>query len=104
MVLRFSPRSGGLLGLFTALNAGDLISTWIDLHAGLHEGNPFMSFLLSQHGFGALILYKILVVTLVSVITATLWDERPRLVGYTLLACDLLVFTAVIVNVLQFPS
>jgi hypothetical protein len=103
MVLRLSPRSGGLLALFAAVNTGDLISTWVDLHAGLREGNPFMSMLLTQHGFGALIMYKVLVVALVSVITLLLWPERPRLVSYTLLACNLLVCCAIAVNVVQFP-
>lgn len=103
MALRLSPRSGGLLGTFAALNVGDLLSTWLDLHAGLREGNPFMSMLLMQHGFGALIAYKALVIVIVGVITASLWDERPRLVGVTLIACDVLVFCAVAVNVVQFP-
>ncbi len=103
MALSLSPRSLVLLGMFTALNVGDLVSTWVDLHAGLREGNPFMSMLLAQHGFGALVLYKILVIVVVSIITGALWTTRPRLVGITLLICDLLVFAAVTANVLQFP-
>jgi hypothetical protein len=104
MVLRLTPRTGGLLGLFAALNGGDLLSTWIDLRAGLREGNPFMSMLLQQHGFAALIAYKLVVIGVVTLITAALWPERPRLVGYTLLVCDFLVFCAIAINVLQFPS
>jgi hypothetical protein len=103
MAITLSPRSLLLLGMFATLNVGDLVSTWVDLHAGLREGNPFMNMLLAQHGFGALILYKILVVVVVSAITGALWAARPRLVGMTLLVCDLLVFAAVTANVLQFP-
>jgi hypothetical protein len=98
-----SPRVIILVALFAILNAGDLISTWIDLEAGLQEGNPLMSLLLMRHGFGALILYKTIVVCFVSAITIFLWSARPRLVGLTLLACDVLVFGAIVVNVLQFP-
>jgi hypothetical protein len=97
------PRLIALMGLFAALNVGDLVSTWIDLHAGLHEGNPLMSQLLGSYGFGALIVYKIFVVSLVSGITLVLWSVRPRMVGMTLLACDVLVFGAIAVNVMQFP-
>ncbi len=104
MLTSVSPRSLTLIGLFAALNGGDLLSTWIDLRAGLREGNPFMSMLLLQHGFGALIFYKVLVVGIVACITVTLWSVRPRLVGLTLLVCDLLVFAAITVNVLQFPT
>jgi Domain of unknown function (DUF5658) len=104
MVIRISPRTSMLLALFAALNIGDLVSTWIDLQAGLREGNPFMNFLLQEHGFGALIAYKILVILLVGVVTALMWQVRPRLVGYTLIACDFLVFCAITINVLQFPS
>jgi hypothetical protein len=103
MLVSLSPRTLALLGLFAALNVGDLISTWVDLQAGLREGNPFMSMLLAQHGFGALIFYKVLVISVVGLITAMLWGARPRLVGVTLLVCDLLVFAAVTVNILQFP-
>ncbi len=103
MYLSLSPRTLALLGMFAALNIGDLVSTWLDLHAGLREGNPFMSMLLAQHGFGALICYKVLVVSVVGVITALLWNARPRLVGVTLLVCDLLVFAAITINILQFP-
>ena len=101
---RVSLRTVGLIGLFAALNIGDLVSTWIDLRAGLREGNPFMSMLLTQHGFGALIFYKVLVVLIVGAITTSLWSVRPRLVGITLLVCDLLVFAAIAVNVVQFPA
>lgn len=103
MFTSVSPRSLILVGMFAALNVGDLLSTWIDLRAGLREGNPFMSMLLTQHGFGALICYKLIVVGLVGAITVALWGVRPRLVGLTLLICDLLVFAAVTINVLQFP-
>lgn len=101
---RISARTALLIGLFAALNIGDLVSTWLDLRAGLREGNPFMSMLLTQHGFGALIFYKVLVVGIVGLITAALWSVKPRLVGVTILVCDLLVFAAITVNVLQFPA
>lgn len=100
---RFLPGSL-LLGLFATLNGGDLVSTWIDLRAGLREGNPFMSFLLAQHGFAALIFYKILVVGIVGVVMGSLWPVHPRLVGITLVICNVLVFGAVAINVMQFPG
>ena len=103
MLTSVTPRAVALIGLFAALNCGDLVSTWLDLHAGLREGNPFMSLLLAQHGFGALIVYKLMVVALVAIITIVLWSVRPRLVGVTLGICNLLVFGAVAVNLLQFP-
>ncbi len=97
------PRMVALIGLFATLNIGDLVSTWVDLHAGLHEGNPLMSQLLAGYGFGALIVYKIFVVSLVAGITLILWSVRPRMVGFTLLACDVLVFGAIAINIMQFP-
>jgi hypothetical protein len=103
MLTTVTPRAVALVGIFAALNGGDLISTWVDLNAGLHEGNPFMSLLLSEHGFGALIVYKLMVVALVGVITIVLWSVRPRLVGVTLGICNVLVFGAIAINVLQFP-
>jgi hypothetical protein len=103
MLTTVTPRAAALIALFAALNGGDLISTWIDLQAGLREGNPFMSLLLSEHGFGALIVYKLMVVALVGIITIVLWSVRPRLVGVTLGICNLLVFGAVAINVIQFP-
>lgn len=96
-------RSATLVAVFAILNAGDLISTWIDLHAGLREGNPLMSSLLQQYGFGALIFYKIFVVALVGGITISLFPIRPRMVSVTLFFCDLLVFAAILINVMQFP-
>lgn len=92
-----------LIALFAALNAGDLLSTWVDLHAGLREGNPFMSILLDQHGFGALIFYKVLVVAIVALVMGTLWDSRPRLVSGTLVLCNVLVLVAVASNIVQYP-
>ena len=103
MLSMVTPRAAALITLFAALNGGDLISTWVDLNAGLHEGNPFMSLLLAEHGFGALIVYKLMVVALVGVITIVLWSVRPRLVGVTLGICNVLVLGAVAINVLQFP-
>ncbi len=98
------PLAIAMLGFFAALNIGDLISTYVDLHAGLREGNPLMNHLLASHGFGALIAYKVVVITLVGVVTANLWRTRPKLVGYTLLACDVLIFAAVTSNIIQFPA
>ncbi len=104
MALEVSPRGGALIGLFAALNIGDLVSTWVDLHAGLREGNPFMNMLLAQHGFGALIAYKALVVMIVGLVMISLWPARPRLVALTLAICNLLVLVAVAANVLQYPG
>lgn len=103
MIAALSSRMGMAIALFATLNIGDLVSTWVDLHAGLHEGNPFMNHLLINHGFGALIAYKVLVVTFVGGVALTLSSVRPRLVVTTLLICDLLVFGAITINVLQYP-
>jgi hypothetical protein len=103
MLTPVTPRAVALIGLFAALNGGDLVSTWLDLHEGLREGNPFMSLLLVQHGFGALIVYKVMVVALVAIITIVLWSVRPRLVQVTLGICNFLVLGAVALNILQFP-
>jgi hypothetical protein len=93
-----------LLVLFAALNIGDLLSTWLDLRAGLHEGNPLMNVLLAQHGFAALILYKVFVIGVVAVVAAAMWRDRPKLVAITLVACNVLVLGAVAINVLQYPG
>jgi hypothetical protein len=93
-----------LVALFAILNAGDLMSTLLDLNAGLREGNPFMNLLLQHYGFGALIGYKCVVVALVGAITCFMFPQRPRLVAITMGVCDMLVFSAIVVNVVQFPA
>lgn len=104
MTFQFTRGSGLLIGIFAALNLGDLISTWVDLGAGLREGNPFMSMLLTRHGFGALIAYKTIVVTVVAIVMGSLWHARPKLVSATMIFCDLLVFVAVAANIIQYPG
>jgi hypothetical protein len=99
---RLSPRAAILLATFGLLNLSDLISTWVDLHDGMHEGNPVMSQLLLQHGFGALIAYKIFVVAVVGFVAVGLWSIRPRLIAGTLVACNLLILVAVVSNVWQY--
>ncbi len=92
-----------LLGAFAALNAGDLISTWVDLRAGLVEGNPIMHSMLANNGFGALILYKILVVAIVTAASLALGKSRPKMTVITISICNALILTAVVLNIIQYP-
>ncbi len=90
------------LVLYAAVNLGDLLSTYIGLQHGLHEGNPLMSHLLATYGFGALIAYKLLVVTVVSGGVLVLRNAYPRVARITVVLCNLLVAGAVVLNVVQF--
>ena len=92
-----------LLGAFAVLNAGDLISTWIDLHAGLVEGNPIMHSMLEYSGFGSLIMYKILVVAIVTIASLALGKSRPKMTMITISICNALILTAVALNIIQYP-
>lgn len=91
-----------LLLLFAALNICDVVSTYVGLHNGLREGNPLMSGLLSQHGFGALLLYKALVVLVVSLGVYFLRAFSPRVAHATIWICNGLVLAVVLLNILQF--
>ncbi len=90
------------LAVYVSLNVGDLASTYVGLHSGLHEGNPLMRTLLDQHGFGALIVYKVIVVVAVAVGLGALYRRHPRLAGVTLAVCNVLVGLAVVANLVQF--
>lgn len=87
--------------LYVALNIGDLVSTWVGLHAGLREGNPLMSHLLFLHGFGALIAYKFIVVVAVGLGVGFLHRTYGRVALITLAVCNGLVGLAVLLNVVQ---
>lgn len=89
-------------GVYIAVNIGDLISTDIGLHAGLHEGNPLMRTLLAQHGFAALIVYKLVVIVAVVFGLSLLTRRHPRLAAVTLTICNILVALAVVLNIVQF--
>lgn len=60
---RFQSRA---LLLFALLNVFDILTTWYDLHLGAHEGNPLAAYILLWAGFGGLILFKLLLVLVVS--------------------------------------
>jgi hypothetical protein len=90
------------LALFVVLNAFDLLTTYIDLQAGLREGNPLMRTLLQQGGFGALIFYKVLMVVVVSLGIVLLYRGYPKLAHMTLGICNVLVLAVVISNVIQY--
>lgn len=110
MLLRQAPRQGYRassahlfwLALFVVLNALDLLTTYIDLHAGMREGNPLMRVLLLYHGFGALIFYKALMVLVVSSGILILNRGYPLLARITLGICNLLVLAVVLSNFIQY--
>ena len=96
-----APALGLWLVIYALLNAGDLISTYLGLQLGLREANPFMSGLLLQEGFGALIAYKLIVIFAVIGGALALYRMHPRAAYITVYACNLLVFLAVAANVAQ---
>jgi hypothetical protein len=89
------------LVLFAILNACDLITTYIDLQAGMREGNPLMRALLNQEGFSALIFYKVLMVLVVSAGILALHRNYPVLARAALAVCNLLVLAVVLSNFIQ---
>jgi hypothetical protein len=97
---------GGALGvaiaLFVVLNAGDVVSTYLGLQNGLHEGNPLMSRLLDHFGFGALVIYKLAVVIVVVKGIAFLQTINGGAARLTIWVCNTLVFAVVILNVAQY--
>jgi hypothetical protein len=100
------PRAGrslsALVVLFAFLNAADLITTFIGLHGGLHEGNPLMGALLTKYGFIALVVYKVLVVAAVALGVRMLRSFRASVASVTIVICDLLVLLVVFANVAQY--
>ena len=99
---------GGLLpllvALFAVLNAADLLSTFIGLAGGMREGNPLMNALLSSYGFGALILYKVLVIVAVGAGVLFLRVFHRRIAHLTIWVCNLLVLGVVVSNLMQFTA
>lgn len=91
----------GLIG-YALLNLGDLVTTGIGLTMGLHEGNPLMNRLLAAYGFDALVVYKVLVVVLVTLGITYLMRQHQRVAAATLVLCSLLVGFAVVSNLAQF--
>lgn len=90
------------LALFAVLNACDLLTTYVDLRAGMREGNPLMRVLLEQDGFGALVFYKALMVLVVSGGILVLHRGYPLLSRITLAICNLLVLAVVLSNFIQY--
>lgn len=93
-----------LVALFAVLNAADLASTFIGLASGMHEGNPLMGALLSSYGFGALILYKIMVIVAVGAGVVFLRFFHRRVAHITIWVCNLLVLGVVVSNLMQFVA
>lgn len=92
------------VALFILLNGADLLSTYMALGIGFHEGNPLMSTLLARYGFVALIGYKALVIAIVCGGVLLLRRAHPKLAGVTLAACNVVVLAAVTLNVLQYQA
>jgi hypothetical protein len=90
------------LALFAVLNAFDLITTYVDLQAGMREGNPLMRALLNQNGFSALIIYKVLMVLVVSSGILILNRSYPLLARGALAVCNVLVLLVVLSNFIQY--
>jgi Domain of unknown function (DUF5658) len=93
-----------MLALFALLNVADLASTFIGLRTGMREGNPLMSGLLLHYGFGALIVYKVVVILAVTLGVYFLRSIHMRIARTTISVCNVLVFGVVLVNVAQFAS
>ncbi len=101
------PRAAGaylppLLALFAVLNLGDLASTYLGLASGMREGNPLMSTLLGHYGFGALIVYKALVILAVTGGVYLLRSFHLKIAHVTIWVCNALVFAVVVLNLVQF--
>ena len=90
--------------VYAAINVADLLSTYVGLQRGLHEGNPLMGHLLASYGFSALIAYKLLVVGVVSCGVLVLRRAHPRVARITVVVCNLLVAGAVVLNLVQFMT
>jgi hypothetical protein len=93
-----------MLALFAVLNVLDLVSTFIGLHSGMREGNPLMSGLLLHYGFGALIIYKVVVILAVTLGVYFLCSIHMRIARTTISVCNVLVLGVVLVNVAQFAA
>ncbi|HLY31257.1 MAG TPA: DUF5658 family protein [Ktedonobacterales bacterium] len=91
-----------LAALYVVLNIGDLTSTALGLRYGMIEGNPLMSALLSQHGFGALIAYKGIITLAVLLGLGVLRRWSARGATGTLLVCDALLGMVVCSNVAHY--
>lgn len=90
------------LAVFALLNLGDILSTYIGLSSGMREGNPLMSSLLAHYGFGALIVYKVLVVVAVTAGVLLLRTFQLKIARITIAVCNILVLLVVAMNVIQF--
>lgn len=90
------------LCVFALLNVGDLVSTYAGLHSGMREGNPLVSNMMSQFGFGSLIAYKVFVVLAVTFGVLWLRSLHPSVARVTLTICNALVLIVVLLNVTQF--
>lgn len=89
-------------GVFGLLNGADILSTWVGLANGMREGNPLMSTLLNNYGFGALIGYKLAVVVAVGAGVLLLRSFSSHIARVTIRICAVLVALVVLTNVLQF--
>lgn len=93
-----------LLALFAVLNIGDIVSTYIGLAGGMREGNPLMSTMLAHYGFGALIVYKAVVIVAVTAGIYVLRAFHTSIATITICICNALVLGVVILNVVQFVA
>ena len=101
------PRIAGsylpiLVALFALLNTADLVSTFVGLRTGMHEGNPLMGALLARYGFVALVGYKAVVVGTVALGVRLLRTYRLSIAHASIWICNTLVFVVVVLNVAQY--
>lgn len=79
------------LPLFVLLNVLDVLTSWVDFSLGAQEGNPLIAALLTDLGFGGLILFKIGLVLAVSVGVLTLERLKARRVARFVLSVGVLM-------------
>lgn len=89
MELRWRFRHLALL-VFALLNGLDVLTTWYDIQHGAHEGNPLLAHLLLWAGFGGLILFKVLLVLVLSGGVLILVRLRAEFIAHLVLIVGLL--------------
>jgi hypothetical protein len=90
-----------LLGLWVALNAGDLVTTLLALHCGGrcgHEGNPIYLALLARGGAWPVLLNKGLTTMAGAGLLAVGWRHLPRGCFWLAVAVDVGMTLAVANN------
>ena len=90
------------LPTFVLLNVLDILSSWYDFQLGAQEGNPLLAPLLAQAGIGGLILFKVLLVLVVTTGVLLLEYLKARRVALFIMVVGILLGVLwVVSNVLQ---